>query len=150
MDNPILKMLKKQNPDKIYPSNTGNKWTDDEESTLLEELNKNMDIITIAENHNRTIGGINARRKEIAYNMYLQGIIMEEIIQKTKLDKSQISETIIRRKNQLANSDKIIEKHQPISQSIEITELKNEIISLKKDVKEMLRLIHELYDFETQ
>lgn len=30
------------------------------------------------------------------------------------------------------------------------TELKREIIDLKKDVKEMLRLIHELYDFESQ
>ena len=29
-------------------------------------------------------------------------------------------------------------------------ELKREIIDLKKDVKEMLRLIHELYEFESQ
>ena len=29
-------------------------------------------------------------------------------------------------------------------------ELKSEIIDLKKDVKEMLRLIHELYEFESQ
>jgi hypothetical protein len=37
-----------------------------------------------------------------------------------------------------------------ISSNSEIAELKNEIISLKKDVKEMLRLIHQLYEFETQ
>ena len=147
MASPMLKMLKQQNPDKTYPSNTGQKWTEDEEIRLLEELNKNMDIITIAEIHNRTPGGINARRKEIAYKMYLQGITMEKIIKKTKLDKSQISDTITRRENQ-SKIEKVIE---PINtQSSEITELKNEIIGLKKDVREMLRLIHELYDFETQ
>ena len=28
----MLKMLKSQNPDKDYPSNTGQKWTDEEET----------------------------------------------------------------------------------------------------------------------
>ena len=32
----------------------------------------------------------------------------------------------------------------------EILDLKNEIIILKKDVKEILRLLNELYDFENK
>ena len=40
--------VKIQNEDKEYPSNTGQKWTDEEEKILLEELNKNIDIELIS------------------------------------------------------------------------------------------------------
>jgi hypothetical protein len=96
MDSPMLKMIKEKNPDKEYPSNFGTKWTAEEETTLLEELNKNMEIVLIATNHNRTPGSIHARRKDIAYKMHTSGIDMQEIIQKTKLNKEQITETIIK------------------------------------------------------
>ena len=49
----------------------GQKWSDEEETLLLQELNDNIDISIIAQKHNRTIGGINSRRQEIAYKMYL-------------------------------------------------------------------------------
>ena len=37
-----------------------------------------------------------------------------------------------------------------ITTSKEIIDLKNEVTSLKKDVKEILRLMNMLYDFESQ
>ena len=83
--------------EKEYPFNMGKKWTDEEESLLLEELNKNMDIEIISQIHKRTIGGINSRRREIVYKMYLKKIDMEEIIKRTKLDYECIRETIERR-----------------------------------------------------
>ena len=146
MNHPMFKILKQQNPD--TPSNVGKLWTDDEENTLLEELNNNIDIVKIADNHNRAPGGINSRRKTIAYKLHIKGIDIEEIIEKTKLDKLQITEFIAQKENYVKK--KIIQTPQINTQSSEISELKNEIIQLKKDVKEMLRLIHELYDFETQ
>ena len=91
MDSPMLQRLKMENPDKEYPSNIGLTWFEDEETILLEELNKNIDIETISQKHKRTIGGINARRREIAYKMYLKNISIEEITEKTKLD----AETIL-------------------------------------------------------
>ena len=97
MDSNMLKMLKSQNPDKEYPSNAGQKWTDNEETQLLEELKQNIDIETISQKHNRTIGGINSRRRVIAYNMHLKNISLEEIIEQTKLDFECITETIKRR-----------------------------------------------------
>ena len=140
----MLKMLKSQNPDKEYPSNIGLKWFEDEETILLEELNKNTDIEIIAQNHNRTIGGINSRRKVIAYKMYLKNISIEEIIEKTKLDEECIKQTIDKRKNY--NSTKITEIKKPISLESEIIEMKNEIKELKNTIKEMVEMMKAVYD----
>lgn len=132
-----------------YP-NAGRKWTDEEEDRLLEELDKDIDIDTIAENHNRTTGGINSRCNVIAYKMYLNNIDVEEIIKRTKLSKKEIQYTISRRENQPNKKEKVKSTQISIQpKNSEIAELKTEIIGLKKDVKEMLRLIHELYAFET-
>ena len=111
MDSPMLKMLKLQNPDKEYPSNMGLKWFEDEEALLLEELKQNIDIETIAQNHNRTKGGINARRREIAYRMYLKNMSIEEIMEQTKLDDECMNQ--IRFENQIKNyyQTKIFEIH---------------------------------------
>ena len=150
----MLKMVKQQNPNKEYPSNFGQKWKEDEDILLLEELNVDMDIHLIAANHNRTYGSIDARRKELAYNMHIKGVSMEEIIDKTKLETIQITEIIFRKENKCIKKQK---QKQPIketivqnSQSSEITLLKNEMVGLKKDVKEILRLIHEIYNFEIE
>jgi uncharacterized coiled-coil DUF342 family protein len=45
--------------------NMGQKWTDDEDTLLLEELNKNIDIETISQTHKRTIGGVRSRCQKI-------------------------------------------------------------------------------------
>ena len=142
----MLKMLKLQNPDKEYPSNVGQKWFDDEETLLLEELNKNIDIETIAQNHNRTIGGINARCRQIAYNLYLKNVCMEEIIEKTKLDEECIKETINRRKNY--QKIKTTETKKPISLQNDVKEMKNEIKELKNTIKELVEMMKAVYEFE--
>ena len=94
----ILKMFKTKNPHTDYPTNPGKKWTDEEENTLLQELDKNINIENIAQIHNRTIGGIRARQRTIAYNMYLKKASIEEIMIKTKLDKEQLMKIITKRR----------------------------------------------------
>ena len=37
MDSPMLKMLKTKNQDKDYPTNMGQKWTDEEENKIKGE-----------------------------------------------------------------------------------------------------------------
>jgi len=152
MESRMLKYLKAQNPDIIYPSNLGKKWTDEEETELLEELSKNVEIKTIAENHNRTIGGIVSRCREIAYKMYVKGIDMNEIINKTKLDTQDILQTITKRENRKIKIklETELENSKNNNKSSEIAELKNEIANLRQDVKKILNLIHQIYDFETQ
>ena len=148
MQSPMLKMLKSQNPDKEYPSNTGQKWTDEEEKILLEELNKNIDIELIATMHNRTTGGIYARRKEIAYKLHSNNISMEEIIMKTKLDEYQIIETIKTRQNNPKKCKTITETKTLFSIESEIYEMKNDIKELKNTIKELVEMMKAVYEFE--
>ena len=103
------------------PSMLGSKWSPEEETQLLEELNKNIEMKTIAQIHNRTMGGIQSRRKLIAYKLYVKNVSVEEIIEKTKLDRKIIQ--------------KSIHKHKPVN---EIVELKNEIHDLKIKIQELM------------
>ena len=148
MESPMLKILKSQNPDKEYPSNTGQKWTDEEETLLLEELSKTIDIQAIAQWHNRTTGGINARRKEIAYKLYINNNSMEEIILKTKLYEDQILEIIKRRQNNVKKCKSVTEMKKPFSIESEINEMKNDIKELKNTIKELVEMMKAVYEFE--
>ena len=144
----MLKILKSKNPDKEYPSNTGQKWTDEEEILLLEELSKNIDIQLIAQYHNRTTGGINARRREIAYKLYNNNNSMEEIILKTKLDEDQIIETIKKLQNNPKKCKSVTEIKNPFSIENEIDEMKNDIKELKIIIKELVEMMKAVYEFE--
>ena len=148
MESPILKMLKSQNPDKEYPSNTGQKWTDEEETLLLEKLSKNIDIELIAQSHNRTINGINARRREIAYKLYGNNNTMEEIILRTKLNKDQIIETIKKRQNNPKKCKPVSEIKHQFSVENEINEMKIDIKELKNTIKELVEMMKAVYEFE--
>jgi hypothetical protein len=147
----MLKMLKSKNPDTDYPTNMGQKWTDEEENTLLQELDKNINIEIIAQTHNRTIGGIRGRQRTIAYNMYVKKVSIEEIIRKTKLDKEQIMETITRKENpqkkvKITQEPKIEPKK--VSLENEIIEMRSEIKELKNTIKELVEMMKAVYEFE--
>jgi hypothetical protein len=147
----MLKMLKTKNPDTDYPTNMGQKWTDEEENTLLQELDKNINIEIIAQTHNRTIGGIRGRQRTIAYNMYVKNVSIEEIIRKTKLDKELIMETITRKENpqkkvKITQEPKIEPKK--ILLENEIIEMRSEIKELKNTIKELVEMMKAVYEFE--
>jgi len=143
-------ILKSKNSDKEYPSHIGKKWSDEEETLLLEELNKNMDIELIAKTHNRTTGGIYSRRNLIAYRMYTSNISIKEIIMKTKLDEDKIIEIINKNKNKKNTNEfkTIIENKKVFSIEIEIDEIKNDIKELKSTIKELVEMMKAVYEFE--
>lgn len=147
MDNRMLTNLKKQNPTKPYPVNVGQLWTTEEETTLLEELGKNINIETIAETHSRTVGGITSRQRVIAYNMYKNKISIEEISLKTKLDKEQIMKTIAKRENiptQKINQEEL----ETVSLKNEIMKMRSEIKEFKIAIKELVDMVRAVYEFE--
>jgi hypothetical protein len=149
--NYFQKNFKANNPDKTLPSNLGNKWTEQEESLLLTELNNNIDIEIIAEKHNRTKGSIVCRQKEIAYKMSLKNISMIEIINKTKLDEITINK-FIEKKSYDTSIKKSIKKNEIEDKNFsiedEINEMKNDIKELKNTLKELVDMMNAVYEFE--
>ena len=150
-------MVRISNEDTEYPSNMGAKWSDEEEILLLDELNNNIDIEIIAQKHSRTIGGINSRRREIAYKMYLKNISTEEIIKQTKLDYDCITQTIEKRQNN--NSKKIktkeidnvfisINKNDYIELQHDVKSMKNDIKHIKNTLGELVEMMKAVYEFE--
>jgi len=149
-------MVRVSNEDIEYPCNMGQKWSDEEEILLLEQLNNNIDIETIAQKHNRTIGGINFRRRDIAYKMYIKNMSIEEIIKQTKLDYDSIKQTIEKKNN---NSKKIktkeidnvfisINKNDYIELQTDVKNMKNDIKEIKKTLGELVEMMKAIYEFE--
>ena len=152
-------MVRISNEHTDYPSNMGQKWSDEEELLLLEELKNNIDIETIAQKHNRTVGGINSRRREIAYRMYKRNVCIQEIIKHTKLDYNSI-EKIVQKKQ--VNIEKLNENKTKLVDNVFISinnnhyiELQNDIKNMKNDIKqikltlgELVEMIKAIYDFE--
>jgi len=136
--------------------NIGKAWKKEEIDILLNEIKDKKEYKEIAESHKRTIGGITSRLRSIAANLYVdQDKTVEECIKITGLDKSDIIDAI----NKREYSDRIkieskqiktqVKRHDvSVPTSVPVSELRQEIITIKKDVKEILRLMNLLYEFE--
>jgi hypothetical protein len=96
----------------LKPNNCGTKWTPLEEQQLLNEIEQAKSINDIANLHQRTNGAISSRLRLIAYNFYQTGLSIDEIIQKTKLDRLDVLDAI---------------KGRTITQNKEIQKIKNEV-----------------------
>jgi 5-methylcytosine-specific restriction endonuclease McrA len=104
----MLKNIKAKYPERNYPSALGERWSKEEDQNLLNEVKENLDVKTIANNHNRTIGGIKARIEKIAYDMHKNNANIDDIIISTKLTEKQILEIV--RKKQEAIELKLAQK----------------------------------------
>lgn len=135
-----LNKIKEFNPDVEFPSSFGKKWTIEEESQLLDEIERNINQDQIAILHNRTFGGISSRLREIAYKMYIQHIPIDTIILKTKLTKEEINDSINRRelaKKQKQNKEIIKpQQNNEIEHTIHIKQSNNEkeILEIKNHI----------------
>ena len=80
-----------------YPANMGKAWLDDELLQLLQNVRKKKTHQEIAAEHQRTVGGITSRLREIAVDYHNEGRSMESIQKFTGLDKEVIEDAIKRR-----------------------------------------------------
>jgi chromosome segregation ATPase len=157
------------------PSAHGKKWTELEEQQLLNELEINMDYHAIAENHNRTRGGIRAHIHEMAYRMYTAKQSKEDIMQILQLTSEHLEDIIARRSmkddRQKTEKTEPLDKVKPVQplqtefnilktevgqMRTELTEIKTEIktfgkefVSLKKSIQQMMIMMKTIYEFET-
>ena len=169
MENPRLSYLKEKYPDKEYPASLYKIWTAEEIRQLLEELKQGIDKKIIAQNHDRSIGGINARIEKIAYIMHTQNQLPIEIIGLTGLDELTLLDIIIKkekreneasRKSQIkknkettisidSDTNKVkTEIKEMIEMKTELTEMKTEIKKLNNTIKELVEMMKAVYEFD--
>ena len=130
-------------------------WDDNELENIRTEYETNgMNIIQIADIHRRTPGSI-------AYKIKNLGIITCHSLARGYFDyiTSNLYREIVDSGNKSDRYKKVkkvtevnVKMEPPIIRvsSSDIVKMKNEIADLKKDVKEMLRLMNALYEFENK
>jgi hypothetical protein len=104
-----------------------------------------MTISQIADIHRRTPGSISYKLKSL-------GLIIHNALARGHLDykNSNLYREIIDA-GLSCDAEKKVKKETKTKAKIDnALEMRNEIADLKKDVKEMLRLMNALYDFESQ
>lgn len=72
----------------------GTKWSTEEDSRLIAELDTSATIAKIAKDHDRTEGGITSRIREIACRLSQEGCSDADITSKTKLTAQQIADAV--------------------------------------------------------
>ena len=130
-----------------YPANMGKAWLDDELLQLLQNVRKKKTHEEIAGEHQRTVGGITSRLREIAADYHTEGRSMESIMKFTGLSEDIIKETIKKRKNgQWVREQKKKEKEKAVLEAKPYVQTKitsfteadptmKEVIAMLKDIQ---------------
>ena len=146
-----------------HPSRMGQPWKTDEIEKLLASIQQQKSIADIASEHQRTVGGINSRRRELAANYHFkEKRSMEEILALTGLTEKEVDDAIQRRtaSQESFKEKKPVQKTEskqtlittytatPQGDTTAIVELKIDIKELKTDVKKILEFMNALYEYE--
>lgn len=140
------------------PTNHNKPWTCDLEKYLLDELKDNKSHESIAIDMKRTRGSITCRVKVIAYEMYMDGKSINEILEITKLGEITLREYILKKEEAKIKYEEkkkgaltVHSENQKVTlQTInsEIIYIKNEIQSMKSIINELSDMIKAVYEFE--
>jgi hypothetical protein len=141
--NGMYSSLVKNNPEK-YPSRMGKSWKAEEVNQLLAEVQAKKTHQEMATIHERTVGGITSRLRDIAADYYMNRNMQVEICQQlTGLSKMEILETVAKRteiqERKAEKEEKTQKKSLPnsVSQQSQNTELK-EILEIVRDMQKTL------------
>lgn len=130
------------------PARNGKPWRDDEILQLLKSVQKKKTTEELAEEHQRTPGGIRSRLREIAADYYFnENKPLEQIAKITGLDIDSISDAISKRQYRIDQQEKKIQANvnsTPVTsyftQEIKEVEPKKEgIISLLTEIRDLMK-----------
>lgn len=130
-----------------HPSRIGQPWKDEEIEKLLRNIQKKKTMEEIAKEHERTIGGIYSRIREIAADYHFNdNRPIEEIQKYTGLTKEEIEDAIKRRKfNEALKKPHVSLQPKPVIEKPKEQEMPTmfEVVSLLKDIQGKLNLLLE-------
>jgi hypothetical protein len=118
------------------PLRHGAAWDEAECKKLLQLIKKGKTIEEIAKEHNRSIGGINARLRHLAFDYYNKNYSIDDIEEITGLTKDVISATIARRTS--VKEKKLIKKEATTTSSLSKNE---EAINILNDIKTSIDML---------
>jgi len=130
------------------PNRCGKAWSDEEVQKLLQEVRKKNSHTQMASAHERTVGGIRARLKQLAADYYFNdNRPIDEIMKFTGLDSGTISDAISKRQYSMDLKEKK-EKMNPSNPMIQTTLLLSSSearqegsIALLKEIRDMMKEI---------
>ena len=142
----VVKYVHKMNGLEYY-NRQKDDWSNKELQDIRTEYEtQEMTISQIADIHHRTPGSISSKLKNL-------GLITHNTLSRGYLDykNSDLYKEIVEKGKSSDAENKLKKKDLPVSSPFRhIIHMRNEIADLKKDVKELLRLMNALYDFESQ
>jgi hypothetical protein len=113
--------------------NKGKSWKEDEIIQLLLEVRQKKTVQTIAEIHQRTVGGIRSRLRVLAWEYHNEGKTIDQI---------EIRKTIAAHHNAKLATEKRIEAKKTLREDNNLvksnTNILEEILSTLKDIKQLL------------
>jgi hypothetical protein len=122
----------------------GMAWDEEELKRLLSGIHRQRSLKEIAAEHKRSITALKAQLKKMAADYWFHDWrTVDQIMTYTGLTKREVEGAIKHRHATYPVS-------QDNSAASEIAELKQEILSMRQDMKEILALMNGIYNFEMQ
>jgi hypothetical protein len=130
------------------PARNGKPWRDDEILQLLKGVQKKKTTEELAEEHQRTPGGIRSRLREIAADYYFnENRPLEQIAKFTGLDIDTISDAISKRQYRIDQQEKKIQANvnsTPVTSYFtqevkEVEPKKGGMISLLTEIRDLMK-----------
>jgi hypothetical protein len=122
------------------PARCGKPWSDEEIQKLLQAVRRKETHAQIAAAHERTQGGIRSRLRELAADYYFNdNRPLEDIAKFTGLDLEMITDAISRRQYAMDMKEKKTPQQKPITQADSQPEVKEGMVSLLKEIRDMMK-----------